>query len=75
MEAQYIVDEEGNRRSVVLSVEDYERLLDAAEELADIAAHNEAVTAIRSGEETIPWEEIRDKIGSEYETSQTSRGE
>lgn len=37
MEAQYIVDSEGNRKSVVLSVEDYERLLDAAEELEDIS--------------------------------------
>jgi PHD/YefM family antitoxin component YafN of YafNO toxin-antitoxin module len=52
MEAQYIVDEEGNRQSVVLSVEEYERLLDAAEELADIAAHDEAVADLESGRET-----------------------
>ena len=52
MEAQYIVDQEGNRQSVVLSVEEYERLLDAAEELADIAAHDEAVADLGSGRET-----------------------
>jgi hypothetical protein len=70
MEAQYIVDEEGDRQSVVLSVEDYERLLDAAEELADITALNEDKALMDSGEaESVPWEKVRDKIGSGYVSS------
>lgn len=52
MEAQYIVDQYGNRQSMILSVEGYEQLLEAAEELADIAAHDEAVENLRSGHET-----------------------
>lgn len=58
-EARYIVDEQGNRRSVVLPIEEYERLVQAAEELADIADHDDAVAALQSGEERIPWEESK----------------
>ena len=59
MEAQYIVDEEN-----------YERLLDAAEELADITALNEYKALMDGGEsELVPWEEARDKTGSEYGSS------
>lgn len=68
MTTRYITDEEGNRQEVVLSVEDYEKLLEAAEELADIAAYDEAKAREKRGEaEYVPWEEVRDKIGSEYE--------
>lgn len=52
MEAQYIVDQHGDRQSVILSIEEYERLLEAAQELADIAAHDEAVENLRSGSES-----------------------
>lgn len=67
MEAQYIVDEEGNRRSVILPVEEYERLLDELEELADARDHEQAMADLRAGrEERIPFERVRGKIGSEY---------
>lgn len=65
--AEYMVNEKGERTRVVLPVEEYEALLEAREELEDIAAHNEAVETIRNGEETIPWEVARIKIGSDYE--------
>lgn len=68
MATRYITDEEGNRQEVILSVEDYERLLEAAEELADIAAYDEAKAREKRGDaEYVSWEEVRDKIGSEYE--------
>lgn len=71
--AQYIVDEQGNRKSVVLPIEEYERLVEAAEQLEDQLAA-EALERDRDrmerGEaEFVPWEEVRDEIGSEYESS------
>lgn len=57
---EYMVNEQGERTRVVLSVEEYEELVEAREELADIAAHDEAVQALQSGEdERIPWEESK----------------
>jgi hypothetical protein len=68
MATRYITDEQGNRREVILSIEDYEKLLEAAEELADIAAYDGAKAREKRGEtEYVSWEEVRDKIGSEYE--------
>lgn len=68
MAPRYITDEQGNWQEVVLSVEEYEKLLEAAEEPADIAAYDEAKARQKSGEaEYVSWEEVRDKIGSEYE--------
>lgn len=68
MATRYITDEQGNRQEVVLSVEEYEKLVEAAEELADIAAYDEAKVREKRGEaEYVSWEEVRDKIGSEYE--------
>lgn len=68
MTTRYITDEEGNRQGVILSIEEYEKLIEAAEELADLAAYDEAKARERRGEaEYVPWEEVRDKIGSEYE--------
>lgn len=70
METHYIVDETGKRVSVVLPVEEYERLLEEAEELEDIRAYDEAKAEIERGEdELIPWEQVRGEIGSEYRES------
>lgn len=63
MATRYITDEQGNRQEVVLSVEEYEKLLEAAEELADIAAYDEAKACIERGEEEIiPWEQAKCEI-------------
>jgi hypothetical protein len=65
---RYIVDETGERVSVVLDVEEYERLMQALEDLEDLRSADEALTEIeRGGDELIPWERVRDKIGLEYE--------
>ena len=51
---QYLVDAEGNRIKVVLDLADYQRLLEALEELDDLRAYDEAKA---SGDEAIPLEQ------------------
>lgn len=71
MATEFIVDQSGNRKRVILSIEEYERLVDAAEELEDVRLAEEARERMRRGEaEFVPWEEVRDSIGSEYEGSE-----
>ncbi len=68
MEARYIVDENGKRVSVILPVEEYERLIEALEELEDIRAYDEAKAELEHGEDKlVPWEKVKREIGSEYE--------
>ena len=60
---EYIVNEGGERTRVILDVEEYERLLEAAEELEDIAAYDEAKAAIeKEGDEAIPLEQAMREI-------------
>ena len=73
MSTRYITDETGKRVSVILDIKEYERLLEALEDLEDLRAADEALREIESGEdELIPWEQVRDKIGSEYEGPENS---
>jgi hypothetical protein len=68
MEARYITDASGKRRSVILSIEEYEKLLEAFEDLQDLRAADKALREIESGEnELVPWGQVEGKIGSEYE--------
>ncbi len=68
MDARYITDETGKRRGVILDIEEYERLLEAFEDLEDLRAADQALRKIESGEdELIPWEQVKNKIGTEYE--------
>lgn len=39
---EYLVDEEGNRRAVVVPISDWEQIVEALEELDDIRAYDEA---------------------------------
>ncbi len=57
MSARYVVDENGKRVSVILPVEEYERLLEELEELEDIRLYDEAKAEIeREGSEVVPLE-------------------
>ncbi len=68
MEARYITDASGKRRGVILSLEEYQKLLEDFEDLEDLRAADEALREIERGEEEpVPWEQVRDEIGSEYE--------
>ena len=63
MEARYIVDENGKRVSVILPVEEYERLKEELEELEDIRLYDEAKAEIeREGSEIIPLEQAMREI-------------
>jgi len=59
---QYVTDEDGNRVSVVLSVADFEQLLDDLEEVYDARAYHAAKA---EGGEAIPWEIVKAEIERE----------
>ncbi len=63
MEMRYIVDENGKRVSVVLPIEEYERLIEALEDLEDIRLYDEAKAAQERGEsEVVPLEQAMQEI-------------
>jgi len=53
-EASYVVDQKGRRMGVILSVEDYERLI---EDIADLSA-----IAARKKEHSVSWERIKKRL-------------
>ena len=68
MEARYLTDEKGERIAVLLDIREYERLLEIEDELEDIRRYDEAIARRERGEDdTVPWERVREEIGSEYE--------
>ena len=58
-EEQYVVDKNGNRMSVVLDVEEYQKLLQDLEELDSIRAYDRAKA---SGDQVIPFEQAATEI-------------
>lgn len=58
-EEQYVVDKNGNRVSVVLDVEEYQKLLQDLEELDSIRAYDRAKA---SGDQVIPFEQAVTEI-------------
>jgi PHD/YefM family antitoxin component YafN of YafNO toxin-antitoxin module len=56
---QYLVDEKGNRKAVVLPMSEWEQILEALEELNDIRAYDEAK---RHPSELIPLEQAVSEI-------------
>jgi PHD/YefM family antitoxin component YafN of YafNO toxin-antitoxin module len=56
---EYIVDENGRKKSVVIPVSEWEKVLEAMEELDDIRAYDEAKS--RSSE-PIPFEQAVEEI-------------
>jgi PHD/YefM family antitoxin component YafN of YafNO toxin-antitoxin module len=53
MEARYVTDEKGECVGVILDVREYERLMGALEDLADLRAADETLEAIARGEEEL----------------------
>ncbi len=63
MDARYLTDESGERIGVLLDIQEYERLMEELEELADIRAYDEAMAAIERGaDEVIPFEQAMEEI-------------
>lgn len=56
---QFLTNEKGEKVAVVISIEEYEKLLEELEELEDIRAYDEAKA---SGEVPIPLEQALDEI-------------
>ena len=57
METRYVTDEKGERIGVILDVREYERLMEALEDLADLRAADETLEAIARGEDLLPLDE------------------
>jgi antitoxin Phd len=53
----------GQRVAAVIDAEDLDRLIAAAEDLADIEAAAAARAEIRDGEPPIPWEQVKADLG------------
>ncbi len=67
---EYIVSESGERTRVILDLDEYRRLVEAAEELEDIAAYDETKAAIEKGEDRpTPLREALSRIEREREKS------
>ncbi|HEV8044282.1 MAG TPA: hypothetical protein VGP38_03810 [Rubrobacter sp.] len=59
---EYVTDESGRRTRVILDIEEYERLVEAAEDADDAREHERVMAAIRSGEEErIPFNRKSDR--------------
>ncbi|MBW6499483.1 MAG: hypothetical protein K0B09_13930 [Bacteroidales bacterium] len=61
MKTQFITNDKGKRVSVILPIRDYNKMLDALEELEDIKAYDEAR---ESGEDSVVAEEAFKMIES-----------
>lgn len=56
---RYVVDEKGRRTGVLLPIEVFEELVEAAEDLEDMRAAN---AARAEGGEPVPWEEVKAEL-------------
>ncbi|MFO7899614.1 MAG: hypothetical protein R6V58_11225 [Planctomycetota bacterium] len=62
---QYVVDENQNRKAVLVSVEEWDRILEELEELDDIRAYDEA----KSGpQDAVPLDEAVREVEEGYES-------
>lgn len=53
----------GHRVAAVIDADDLDRLIAAAEDLADLEAAREAREELASGEESIPWDQVKADLG------------
>ena len=59
LKERYVVDETGNRVAVLIDIEEYQRVLEALEELESITAYDEAKA---SDDEVISFEQAIEEI-------------
>ena len=62
---QYVVDENQQRKAVLVPLAEWERIIDDLEELDDIRAYDEAKTG---SQDTVPFEQAVSEIEEGYET-------
>lgn len=53
----------GHRVAAVIDADDLDRLIAAAEDLADLEATRQAREELASGEESIPWDQVKADLG------------
>lgn len=53
----------GHRVAAVIDADDLDRLIAAAEDLADIEATKDARAELAAGEESIPWDQVKADLG------------
>jgi antitoxin Phd len=53
----------GRRVAAVIDADDLQRLIEAAEDLADVEAAKDARAEMASGEAAIPWDEVKADLG------------
>ncbi len=53
----------GRRIAAVIAAEDLDRLIEAAEDLADIRAARDARVEMAAGERPIPWDQVKADLG------------
>lgn len=58
---QYVVDENADRKAVMLSIDDWAKVVEALEELEDIRAYDEAK---RGSQDTVAFEQAVGEIES-----------
>jgi len=61
--APVFLTKRGRRQAVVLSADEYERLLEAQEDAEDLEASDAAMGAIMAGAPSIPWEQVKADLG------------
>lgn len=53
MNTQFITNDKGQKTGVIVSIDDYKRLMAIVEEFSDIKAYDEAIKRIKDGHEEI----------------------
>ena len=61
---EYVVDEQNNRKAVLLPAEDWEKIVGELEELDDIRAYD---ASQQDRADRIPFEQAAREIGQDYE--------
>ncbi|HKQ03753.1 MAG TPA: hypothetical protein VJ464_01375 [Blastocatellia bacterium] len=61
LKGRYVIDETGNRVAVLIDIEEYQRILEALEELESINAYDDAKAA---NDEIIPFDDAINEIES-----------
>ena len=56
---QFVVDADGHKRSVVLPIEEWEKVVSELEELEDIRAYDEAK---QSASSSVPFDQVVQKV-------------
>ncbi|NKE69532.1 type II toxin-antitoxin system Phd/YefM family antitoxin [Candidatus Manganitrophus noduliformans] len=56
---QFVIDDNGKKTAVILTIEEYEKLIEEAEELEEIRAYDAAKAA---NDQAIPFEQAVDEI-------------